>query len=422
MSSASKSTDSKVQPVRGTRDLLGEEKRRHAYVMTQAQHAASLFGCEEIETPMFEDTGVFYRLGESSDIVTKETYTFEDRGGSSLTLRPEGTAPVARALITNALTQSLPAKFFYGGPMFRYERPQKGRHRQFTQVGVEIFGLNSYHGDIEAIQIAENFLHRLGLRDHLSLELNSLGDATSRDQYREKLVAYFSRYKNDLSEDSQRRLDQNPLRILDSKDEGDRKLLKDAPLYGDSLTVEAQTFFDQVLKTLNTLGIQYHHNPHLVRGLDYYCHTAFEYVSTDLGAQGTVLAGGRYDGLVKNLGGPEVSDVGWAAGVDRLALLLDGDFKAPRPVVILPMGESSEAKSFEIASLLRAQNIVTETIYGGNLGKRLKKATKANAHTALIIGDDELAQNQAQVRVLDQGKEELVAFDKLAAYIKDIAQ
>jgi len=420
MSSASKSTDLKVQPVRGTRDLLGEEKRRHSYVMTQAQEAASLFGCEEIETPIFEDTGVFYRLGESSDIVTKETYTFEDRGGSSLTLRPEGTAPVARALISNGLTQSLPAKFFYAEPMFRYERPQKGRYRQFTQVGVEIFGLNSYHGDIEAIQIAENFLSRLGLRNQVSLELNSLGDGASRDNYREKLVAYFTRYKNDLSKDSQRRLEQNPLRILDSKDEGDRKLLKDAPLYGNSLTIEAQPFFDQVLKTLDTLGIQYHHNPHLVRGLDYYCHTAFEYVSTDLGAQGTVLAGGRYDGLVKNLGGPEVSGVGWAAGVDRLALLLDGDFAAPRPVAIIPMGETAEAKSFELANLLRAQNIVAETFYGGNLGKRLKKATKADASTALIIGDDELAQNQAQVRLLDKGTEELVAFDKLAAYIKDI--
>tara|TARA_R110002095_G_scaffold205158_2_gene188370 strand:- start:147 stop:1400 length:1254 start_codon:yes stop_codon:yes gene_type:complete len=411
----------KGQPVRGTRDLLGEEKRRQSYVITQAQQASALFGCEEIETPLFEDTSVFYRLGESSDIVTKETYTFEDRGGSSLTLRPEGTAPVARALISNGLTQSLPAKFFYAGPMFRYERPQKGRYRQFTQVGVEIFGLNSYHGDIEAIQIAENFLNRLGLRDHVSLEVNSLGDGASRDAYREKLVAYFTGCQNDLSEDSQRRLEQNPLRILDSKDEGDRKLLKDAPLYGDSLTTEAQTFFDQVLKTLETLGIQYHHNPHLVRGLDYYCHTAFEYVSTDLGAQGTVLAGGRYDGLVKNLGGPEVSGIGWAAGVDRLALLLDGDFHAPRPIVILPMGEASEAKSFELASLLRAQNRVTETLYGGNLGKRLKKATKAKAHMALIIGDDELAQNQAQVRLLDQGTEELVAFDKLAAYIKDIA-
>ncbi|HBN21733.1 MAG TPA: histidine--tRNA ligase, partial [Holosporales bacterium] len=300
------------------------------------------------------------------------------------------------------------------------ERPQKGRYRQFTQVGVEIFGLNSYHGDIEAIQIAENFLSRLGLRNQVSLELNSLGDGASRDNYREKLVAYFTRYKNDLSKDSQRRLEQNPLRILDSKDEGDRKLLKDAPLYGNSLTIEAQPFFDQVLKTLDTLGIQYHHNPHLVRGLDYYCHTAFEYVSTDLGAQGTVLAGGRYDGLVKNLGGPEVSGVGWAAGVDRLALLLDGDFAAPRPVAIIPMGETAEAKSFELANLLRAQNIVAETFYGGNLGKRLKKATKADASTALIIGDDELAQNQAQVRLLDKGTEELVAFDKLAAYIKDI--
>lgn len=410
----------KLQPVRGTRDLLGEEKRKHSYVIEQAQKASAPFGCHEIETPMFENTSVFYRLGESSDIVTKETYTFQDRGNSSLTLRPEGTAPVARALISNGLTQSLPAKFFYAGPMFRYERPQKGRYRQFTQVGVEIFGLNSYHADIEILQLAENFLTRLNLRDRVRLELNTLGDLKSRHDYREKLVAYFTRYRTDLSQDSQRRLEQNPLRILDSKDEGDRKLLKEAPLYGDSLTPEAKAFFDQVLNALETLGIQYHHNPHLVRGLDYYCHTAFEYVSTDLGAQGTVLAGGRYDGLVKNLGGPDVSGIGWAAGIDRLALLLDENFDAPRPVIILPMGEAAETKAFEIAHTLRAQNIVAETLYGGNIGKRLKKATKVKARIALIIGDEELEKGQAQVRLLDQGTEEIIAFDKLASYIKEI--
>lgn len=410
---------STLQPVRGTRDLLPHEKRRHTFVVDQARKAAALFGAGEMETPIFEDTNVFYRLGESSDIVSKETYTFDDRGGTSLTLRPEGTAPVARALISNGLTQSLPLKVFYEGPMFRYERPQKGRYRQFTQVGIEIFGLNDYHGDVEAIQVAEDFLTRLGLRDRVSLEINSLGDAESRAHYREKLVTYFTQHKDKLSSDSQRRLEQNPLRILDSKDEGDRKLLENAPVFRDSLTDTARIFFDNVCKTLTSLGIQYKHNPLLVRGIDYYCHTAFEYVSTDLGAQGTVLAGGRYDKLVKDLGGPEVTGVGWASGVDRLALLLEKDLPAPRPVILLPMGEAAETKAFAMATQCRAKGLVVETLYTGNLGKRLKKATKANAHCAVILGDDEIAQGKAQVRLLDQGKEEHIAFDALAAYIKD---
>lgn len=409
---------SNLQPARGTRDLLPEEKRRHQYVIHKAHQAAGLFGFQEMDTPLFEDTSVFYRLGESSDIVTKETYTFEDRGGSSLTLRPEGTAPVARALISNGLTQDLPGKYFYSGPMFRYERPQKGRYRQLHQAGIELFGIGTYHGDVEALQVAEKFLTDLGLRDKVSLEINTLGDTESRDHYREKLVAYFTKHQDDLSEDSKRRLMQNPLRILDSKDEGDRHLVKGAPLYGDSLTPASREFFDNVLQSLDSLGIHYTHNPRLVRGLDYYCHTAFEYVSTDLGAQGTVLAGGRYDGLVKSLGGPEVPGVGWACGIDRLALLVQGDFQAPRPVILLPMGETAEKKAFTLADDLRSQDLMVETLYTGNLGKRLKKATKANAHTAIILGDDELVQNKGQVRLLDQGTEELVALEELAAYIK----
>ena len=409
---------SNLQPARGTRDLLPLEKRRHQYVVATARDTAVSFGFGEMDTPLFEDTSVFYRLGESSDIVTKETYTFEDRGGNSLTLRPEGTAPVARALISNGLTQDMPGKYFYSGPMFRYERPQKGRYRQLHQAGIELFGMASYHGDVEALQIAETFLRNLGLRDQVSLEINTLGDAESRDTYRAKLVAYFTEHKESLSEDSKRRLDQNPLRILDSKNEGDKALVADAPLYGDSLTDESRVFFENVLRTLDSLGIQYVHNPRLVRGLDYYCHTAFEYVSTDLGAQGTVLAGGRYDGLVKSLGGPEVPGVGWACGIDRLALLLEGEFEAPRPVILLPMGDNAETKAFEIATDLRQQGLIVETLYSGNLGKRLKKATKARAHTAFIIGDDELAKNQGQVRLLDQSKEELVAISDLAAYIK----
>ena len=285
---------------------------------------AARYGYAEVATPIFEFTEVFARtLGETSDVVTKEMYSFTDRGGEALTLRPEYTAGVARAFISGALGQNLPVKLFCSGPMFRYERPQKGRLRQFHQIDVEVIGAPEPLADVEVIALGAQILRALGLAEHVRLELNTLGDPESRQAYRDRLVGYLSAYRDRLSPDSQARLERNPLRILDSKDEGDREILKGAPTLDASLNEASKAFFAGVRAGLDALGIAYAINPMLVRGLDYYTHTAFEFTTDRLGAQGAVLAGGRYDGLVAAMGGPDTPGIGWAAGVERLAMLLD---------------------------------------------------------------------------------------------------
>src|SRR5947208_317788 len=279
-----------LQPVRGTQDLLPEMARRHRRVSDTAHQLATLYGFAEIATPVFEFTEVFARpIGEHTDIVAKEMYTFTDRGGEEVTLRPENTAGVVRAVLSNGLTQSTPLKFFYSGPMFRYERPQKGRFRQFHQIGVELLGVAQPQADIEVIALGQRILGALGIADKVVLELNTLGDPESRAAYRDALVAYFSARLSELSEDSRRRLERNPLRILDSKDPGDQRLAAEAPDFADYLNDASREFFARVRDGLDLLGIAYRLNPRLVRGLDYYTHTAFEFVTTDLGAQGTVI-------------------------------------------------------------------------------------------------------------------------------------
>ncbi len=411
-----------AQPPRGTRDLFGDEKRLNQDVITIARQISERYRFQEMETPIFESTAVFHRLGESSDIVTKETYTFLDRGENSLTLRPEGTAAVARALISNGLTQDLPGKYFYEGPMFRYERPQKGRYRQFTQIGVELFGCDTYHADVEVLVMAHQLLNSLGIADKVNLQLNTLGDNESRDAYRSALVSYFTPLASKLSEDSQRRLEQNPLRILDSKDPNDRELIQGAPKFSDYLTTEAKSFFANVCKSLDGLKIPYTVNEALVRGLDYYCHTAFEFVSDDLGAQGTVLAGGRYNGLVQNLGGPDISGVGWAAGVDRLCLLSNIQSATPKLVCLMPLVEEAEVSMMTLADQLRsdeqAHEFSVEMLYAGNLGKRLKKADKFGAKFALIMGEDELAAGNVQIKNLQDGSSQTVALEAVVKSLK----
>ncbi|NVN12407.1 histidine--tRNA ligase, partial [Nguyenibacter vanlangensis] len=315
---------SSLQPVRGTHDLIGEAQLRHAHVVQTARRIAGLYGFDEWTTPIFEDTRVFSRsLGDTSDVVSKEMYTFEDRGGESLTLRPEGTAAICRALVTNGLTQSLPQKVFYAGPMFRYERPQKGRYRQFHQIGAELIGAAEPLADAETIAMGRDILAALGIAGDTVLELNTLGDAESRVAWRAALIAYFTDLRDQLSEDSLARLERNPLRILDSKAPQDRALVADAPRIGAYLTEPARAFWDGLRSALDLLGVPFRENPGIVRGLDYYGHTAFEFVTERLGAQGTVLAGGRYDGLVAEMGGPRTPAIGWAGGIERLAMLLD---------------------------------------------------------------------------------------------------
>lgn len=408
---------SSLQPVRGTQDLLQDDARRHRAVEEIARSLAERYGFDEIATPIFEFTEVFSRtLGDTSDIVTKEMYTFE-RSGESITLRPEGTAGVARAFISNGLGQTLPMKVFYRGPMFRYERPQKGRQRQFHQVGVELLGVDNPQADVEVIALGAHMLGALGLADKVTLELNTLGDTESRAAYREALVGYLTPHINDLSEDSRARLERNPLRILDSKDGGDKAIVAGAPLFTDFLNETSRDFFQRLREGLTALGIPFTVNPRLVRGLDYYCHTAFEFTTTALGAQGTVLAGGRYDGLIKQMGGPPTPGIGWAAGVERLAMLLESPPSPPRPIAVIPVGPQAEGLALILAHRLRHGSFAVDLGYSGNLAKRMKRANKARARAAVILGEDELARNAATVRDLDSGEQQEIALDALDAHL-----
>jgi histidyl-tRNA synthetase len=393
-----------LQPVRGTQDLLPAQMRRHRVVSETARRVAENYGFEEMATPIFEFTEVFERpIGETTDIVSKEMYSFTDRGGENVTLRPENTAGVVRAVLSNGLTQSTPLKFFYSGPMFRYERPQKGRFRQFHQIGVELIGVAQPQADVEVIATGARILDELGILSRTVLELNTLGDVASRQAYRAALVTYYGARVAELSEDSRRRLERNPLRILDSKDAGDIEVNAGAPPYSDYLNETSRDFFAAVRRGLDAIGIAYRISPKLVRGLDYYCHTAFEFVTSDLGAQGTVMGGGRYDGLVGVMGGPETPGVGWAAGIERLAMLIAEPPGPARPVAIVPVGEAAELPALRLAEDLRRAGFAVDHGYSGNVGRRLKRANKVAARIAVLLGDDELKRDAATVRDLDSG-------------------
>ncbi|MEZ5934232.1 MAG: histidine--tRNA ligase [Alphaproteobacteria bacterium] len=399
-----------LRPVRGTRDLVGDDMRAYRHVVDTAYRVALRHGYQEIATPIFEFVEVFARpLGETSDVVSKEMYAFEDRGGERLALRPEFTAGVARAFISGAFGQGLPVKLFCAGPAFRYERPQKGRYRQFHQIDAEILGAPEPLADIEVIALGHAILSELGLGAHVTLELNSLGDGESRRAYRESLVTYLERFKDHLSEDSVARLERNPLRILDSKDKGDREIIADAPLLTDCFNEASVRFYEQVQEGLDALGIAYEKNPKLVRGLDYYCHTAFEFTTTELGAQGAVLAGGRYDGLIGTLGGQDTAGIGWAAGVERLSMLIEalGDElpAAARPITIVPMGDGMEIEALKLATELRAAGHHVDYGFKGRVGQRLKRAAQQNARYAVMLGEDELAAGKVVLRDLDAGEQ-----------------
>jgi histidyl-tRNA synthetase len=410
---------SSLQPVRGTRDLIGDDMRRHRHVVDTARHVAELYGFEEWSTPIFEETGVFSRtLGETSDVVTKEMYTFADRGGDSITLRPEATASVCRALVSNGLTQSLPQKVFYAGPMFRYERPQKGRYRQFHQIGLELIGPAEPLADAEVIACGWQILSALGLAADVVLEINTLGDSESRAAYRAALVRYFTTHEAALSEDSRARLARNPLRILDSKDEGDRRIVAGAPTIAAHLTPEAGRFYDTVRGHLTRLGIPFVENPRIVRGLDYYNHTAFEFVTTSLGAQGTVMGGGRYDGLVAEMGGPQTPAVGWAAGIERMAMLVAEPGTAAAPVAVIPAGEEAEAEAFALVQRLRGAGIRSEIGYRGNLRRRMERANRSGARAAVILGAEDAARGVAQLKDLVSGEQREVPLADLVTALQ----
>ena len=411
---------SKLQPVRGTHDIMNEDSRRHRFITHTALRIAERYGFSEISTPIFEFTEVFKRtLGDASDIVNKEMYTFSDRSGDELTLRPEGTASIARAFISQGLSQHTPVKLFYSGPMFRHERPQKGRMRQFHQFGVEVLGSEKTIVEIELLSLAHAVLQEIGVRHRCYLEINSIGDAESRAQYRKALVEFLSDHNDQLSEDSQRRLKINPLRVLDSKDESDRKLLKNAPLLPDHLNSESSDLFATVCEGLKELSIGFEVNPLLVRGLDYYNHTVFEFKSRELGAQDAILSGGRYDHLVSTMGGPETPGVGWAAGIERISMLIKKDMEHPLPISIIPVGEAAEKAAISLCHELRIQGITIDMAYSGNLSKRMKKANKIGAKVALILGEEELQSEQITIKDLDTRAQTKMKRDNLSSQLRD---
>jgi len=413
---------SSLQPIRGTYDLLPDAMRRHRHVVETARAVAERYGYLLMATPVMEFTEVFKRtIGETTDIVTKEMYSFQVGEGESITLRPENTAGVARAFLSNGLAQDLPLKFFYAGPMFRHERPQKGRQRQFHQIGVELFGVPQPGGDVEVIAAGARILDELGILKDTRLELNTLGDAASRQTYRAVLVDYFQAHRDRLSEESRMRLERNPLRILDSKEQADRLLVAEAPSFADHLNAESSDFFAAVKAGLDALGIGYVLNPRLVRGLDYYCHTAFEFITESLGAQGTVMGGGRYDYLVETMGGPATPGVGWAAGIERLAMLLVRDPPAPRPLALVPIGPTAEARAPVLAEDLRRRGFAVDLAFSGNVRKRMKRADKLGARAALILGDDELAADSVTLRDLDSGEQKTLALAGLTEELRALA-
>ncbi len=411
-----------LQNVRGTHDFLPLEQRKYTHIVECARDIAYAYGYENMATPIMEFKEVFQRtLGDVSDIVTKEMYEIADRGGENIVLRPEGTAAVARAVISNGLTQSLPLKYFYAGPMFRYERPQKGRMRQLHQIGLELFGVTDSIGDVEVISIAFETLKALGLENRFALEINTLGDVESRSQYRKHLLEFLKDHHAHLSSDSQQRLERNPLRILDSKDEGDKKILQEAPILSNSLNAFSKDTFLKVQEGLKALGIPFKHNPHLVRGLDYYCHIAFECTTLELGSQGSILAGGRYDGLMETMGGPRVPGVGWSGGIDRIAMMLhENIIPAPtRPIVIIPMADDYNIQGLKLAERIHAAGFRAEMTYEGNLGKRLKKASKINTKYALILGEEEVASHTVTLKDMDTSEQITFSQDQLIHFIKE---
>ena len=410
----------KLRTVRGVNDLLPEVLVKHNKVIEDALKISNQYCYSQIETPIFEFSEIFTKpLGISSDIVTKENYIFRDRSDDELMLRPEGTSGVVRAFLNAGLIQDIPKRFSYFGPMFRYERPQKGRLRQFKQFGVECLGLSNPMADVEVISLGKNFLQKLDLLNSTSLKINSLGDAESRSNYRKALVEYLNDYKTELSQDSLKRLSQNPLRILDSKNENDKKILANAPNILDYLNQESRQRFHKVTEGLDVLGIKYCIDKNLVRGLDYYCHTAFEFITKELGAQGTVLAGGRYDGLSKMLGGPDVPGVGWAAGIERLSLLIPTHFTSNPDVVLIGVSEEFNFLLLPLMQQLINEAFRVEVLYAGNISKKLKRANKIKASFAIILGEEEVKMKVLKLKNLVTGSEEHMSIDKAVKIIKE---
>jgi histidyl-tRNA synthetase len=415
-----------IQGLRGTRDILPEESPLWQRVETVARDILQRAAYREIRPPLVEQTELFARgIGEATDVVGKEMYTFEDRGQRSITLRPEITAGIVRSLIEHKLTaQGGVQRLWAIGPAFRYERPQAGRQRQFHQLDVELFGSRDPRADAEVIAIANQILQALGLRS-LTLDLNSVGDRDDRQRYRDALVAFLSPHKADLDADSQDRLERNPLRILDSKDANTQAIVQDAPSLLDYLSEDSCRHFERVQQCLADLGIAYQINPCLVRGLDYYTHTAFEIQSADLGAQATVCGGGRYDGLVAQLGGPETPAIGWAIGLERLTLLVKQLQTQDTPgtdLYVVSRGDAAETAALRLTHQLRLAGLAVDMdLSGSAFGKQFKRADRSGAAACLILGEDEAAQGTVQLKWLATGEQSAQSQAALLENVADLA-
>jgi len=419
-----------IQAIRGMNDLLPTQSPVWQKVESIIRSSVSAFGYSEIRTPIVESTDLFKRsIGEVTDIVEKEMYTFEDRNGDSLTLRPEGTASTVRAGNEHGLLYNQEQRLWYMGPMFRHERPQKGRYRQFHQFGVEIYGIGTADIDAEVLMLSARLWQQLGIEEHVSLELNTLGDPAERAAYREALIAFLEQHKEKLDEDSKRRMYSNPLRVLDSKDQNVQALLADAPALNDYLGEESKTHFSTLCELLDAVGIQYTINPRLVRGLDYYNRTVFEWVTSSLGSQGTVLAGGRYDGLVGQLGGKDTPAVGFAMGLERIVLLLEtlelnNDIAPEVDIYVTAMGDNCVVEAIKVAQELRQQLPTLKVMShcgGGNFKKQMKRADKSGAQFALIIGENEIANNQVAIKPLrNNNEQQLVTRSELVAKLAEL--
>ncbi|MCL1125008.1 histidine--tRNA ligase [Shewanella surugensis] len=419
-----------IQAIRGMNDILPTQSPIWQKVENVLRESVSAYGYSEIRTPIVESTDLFKRsIGEVTDIVEKEMYTFEDRNGDSLTLRPEGTASTVRAGNQHGLLYNQEQRLWYMGPMFRHERPQKGRYRQFHQFGVEVYGIASADSDAEVLMLSARLWQKLGISEHVRLEINTLGDSDERAQYRDALIAFLEDHKDALDEESQRRMYTNPLRVLDTKNASIQALLVDAPALKDYLGEASRQHFSHFCELLDAVGIQYTINPRLVRGLDYYNRTVFEWITDSLGAQGTVLAGGRYDGLVGQLGGKDTPAVGFAMGIERIVLLLETlaltkDIPAAVDVYVAGMGDNCRIAAVKIAEQLRTSlphcKVMTHC-GGGNVKKQMKRADNSGASIALIIGENELDNNQVVVKHLRDDKgQAVIAQDLLAAYIAEL--
>ncbi|MDR3078628.1 MAG: histidine--tRNA ligase [Rickettsiales bacterium] len=411
-----------MQLVRGTRDLFGEDMEKYNHIVDMARELSELYNFSEIATPIFEFSEVFEKnLGDTSDIVLKEIYKFKDRSDNSLSLRPEFTAGVVRALLNHGeLADRLPIKLFSQGPIFRYDRPQKGRQRQFSQVNFEYFGVGEYMGDVDLILFSSRLLKSLGI-DQVTLEINSLGSEGSRRDFEDSLGKYLENYKNDLSEDSRVRLEKNVLRILDSKDPRDREILGDAPKISSYYREEDKVFLSSILEKLSLMGVDYRVNDLLVRGLDYYTSTVFEFTTELIGAQSTVMAGGRYDRLVKQLGGRDVPAVGCAAGVERLMLLVASQPKKRELISAVPVSDGDLDYCLRLVETLRSRGIAAELYCQGNLKKKMTLANRGNSRYTLLVGSDERDSGLVTVRDMGTGTEEKLSLGDLLEKLSSLA-